>query len=367
MPSDRPGGEAPGTGVHGGAETAVQGIRILAALAIMSNHWTDYHAVGVIPQQQVAVDFFFAAEGLLAGRALVRAGGAASAAVTALRRVARLYPLYLLGLAAGAAMVVPLARAATGGWTAGRVWQAVLAGIVGLPTFSSLAGGAVFPLNPPSWAIVLEVWAFALLCLFRSRLDTRALVTLCTAAAAALAAFAVVRHDLNPGWEAHDYWGGIPRVAFSFCSGVLLARLAGRPDRRTPRISAGLVWAIFGVVLFLKVRFIGLPLLFVVMPLTLCLAVAATGPAWLEGLVRRAERYCYAFYLLHYPVLAAFHALAARLDLPERRMASVTGYVLAVAAVSAVSVVATRCVDEPIRRRLAPEDGLASRWSDPNG
>ena len=194
------------------------------------------------------------------------------------------------------------------------------------------------------------MWAFALLCLFRSRLDIRALLTLCTAAAAAVAAIAVVRHDLNPGWDAHDYWGGVPRVAFSFCVGVLLARLSDRPDRRTPRISAGVVWAIFGVVLFLKIRFIGLPLLYVVMPLTLHLAVAATCPTWLEGLVRKAERHCYAFYLLHYPVLVAFHGLAARLGLPERRMASVTGYVLTVAAVSAVSVLATRCVDEPIRR-----------------
>ena len=82
VPSDCLGGEAPDNGVYEGAETAVQGIRILAALAIMSNHWTDYHAVGVIPQQQIAVDFFFADEGLLAGRALVRASDAASATVT---------------------------------------------------------------------------------------------------------------------------------------------------------------------------------------------------------------------------------------------------------------------------------------------
>ena len=67
-------------------------------------------------------------------------------------------------------------------------------------------------------------------------------------------------------------------------------------------------------------------------------AVAAPGPAGLEGIVRRAERHCYACHLLCPPVLAAFHALGAGRDLSERRTASVTGDVLAVAAVAAVSV-----------------------------
>ena len=345
--------DGPGPASRGVTGTAVRGLRILAAVAIMSNHWMDYHVVGRIPQQQIAVDFFFAAEGLLAGQALVLAGDAASAAVTIWQRVIRLYPLYLLGLVAGAAMADPLARVAAGGWTAERVWQAVLAGTVGLPTFSLLAGGAVFPLNPPSWAIVLELWAFALLCLFRSRLDIRALAGLCAAAAVALGCFAVLRHDMNPGWETRDYWGGIPRVTFSFFSGVLLAGLAGRPGRREPRIGAVAIWAVFVLVLFLKIHLVGLPLLFIVMPLTLYLAIPATCPAWLDGIVRKAERHCYAFYLLHYPVLAAFHAIGADIGLSERRMASAASYVLALAGVAAVAVLATRCVDDPIRRRFA--------------
>ena len=329
---------------------ALQGLRALVALAIMSNHWTDHRYDGLIPQQQIAVDFFFAIEGFLAASTLGQFGSSPWTQHPVSQRLFRVYPLYFLGLLAGAVTVSPLVWSSTAGWTVNRVWQAVLAGVVGVPSFTPAATGAVFPCNPPSWAIVLEVWVFAALWWLRARLSLRALFALCATAAVVLAAFAVMRRDVNPGWEGHDYLGGVPRVAFGFFVGVLLSRMTETYGARLPRLNPILIWIAFVAVLFVKVRFAGLPLLFIAMPVIVWLGSVAVCPAWLRGFCRQAGRHAYALYLLHFPVLAALNIGGTYLELTHAEMAGPMSYAVALATVIAVSVLATRLFDEPLRR-----------------
>ena len=55
--------------------TALQGLRLLCALTVMTNHWADESFDRLVPQAQLAVDMLFGVEGWLAAHLLVNRSG----------------------------------------------------------------------------------------------------------------------------------------------------------------------------------------------------------------------------------------------------------------------------------------------------
>ena len=333
---------------------ALQGLRILSVLTILSNHWSDYLYVGLIPQQQIAIDAFFIVEGFLAARQLDRSCRQVGGWRLLWQRLLRVYPSYLIGLAAGAAATAPLAQANLAGWTMPELLRAVATGTIGWPIFPSYAEGAVFPLNWPSWAIVLEVWAFVALYAQRQRSSLLSLSIICAGAAIGLVALSAHWHDTNLGWQARGFWGGLPRVVFGFFGGALLHGVVRKYGALPFRLNAIYAWILFVVTLFVKVPLVGLPLQLVVMPLLVWLGALSTCPACLTGFLQRAGRYVYPMYLLHFPVLTEFKAVGSRLGVAGHHMASLMSYILALALVVLASHLVVRLIDDPLRRKFDP-------------
>lgn len=146
------------------------------------------------------------------------------------RRVARLYPLYLLMFAVGLVVMTARYRSLYGPLAAGPLVATALANLLMLPSFVWPYGQAVlFPFNAASWSIFYELVINAVFAVLLARLASRTLVAAWVAAALVLAATVLLVGTLDVGWGAGTFAAGFPRVAFSFTTGMLIWR--GRAAR----------------------------------------------------------------------------------------------------------------------------------------
>ena len=341
-----------------GADTiTLQGLRAFVAIGILSAHWGEHQYPRFVPQGQLLIDYFFLIEGYLAAEIAHRGIGRLAPLCAIRQRFLKVYPLYLLGLAFGAAVALPLALNDLGGWTLSLFAAAAALGAALQPTFSTAAEGAVYPFNPPVWAIVLELWTFSALMLLWPRLTLRRLLPIVALAAVLDAALSVLFRDPNLGWRSLGpgdnlvYWGGIARASFGFFAGAVLFFVVRDRIARGPRLSPLVIWALFAATLFLQIRFFALPLLFLAAPAIVWLAAISANPALLKPFGAQAGRHAYALYLLHYPVLAALRELGRTLDAPHAIDGPV-GFVIVIAAVVVVAHLAARYFDEPLQQHF---------------
>lgn len=288
-------------------------IRALMAVAVFASHWSVPRHAMLIPQIQLPVDVFFSVEGFLAGSVAFSRDNAFGSWTTVIHRFTAIYPLYLMGLIVGLLAMYPLALLLQEGWSIHVLEAAAARGLLMLPTFSQVTARAVYPLNSPSWAIVLEIAVFAVFWPLRARLNIGVLALTTFVAVALMLGFAIHWHDVNLGWQARGYWGGFPRVVFGFLSGALLFKIMQSTGPVLPRLNPLAIFLAVGGILFLKVHLIGLPLLLFVVPLLTWTAAISAEPEWLPGLGRQAGRHAYAIYLLAFPTVVACREIGAGL------------------------------------------------------
>ena len=176
----------------------------------------------------LAVDFFFALSGFVIALSYERrlSGDLKFAEFVKLRLI-RLYPLIFLGamIGAGYALMVDWPKPLS---------LALLSQLFLIP---GLAGGeALFLLNSPHWSLVFELLANLAHGLFLKWAKTTFLVVGVLLSAVALTATAWQFSHLSVGWSDHNWWGGIPRVCFSYGLGVLVFRLSAAGRLKTFRI-----------------------------------------------------------------------------------------------------------------------------------
>jgi len=360
----------------------LDGMRGVAALAVMLLHLTASSPFAIFKNAAIAVDLFF----MLSGFVIAHSYGARIAAGMTFadyigRRIVRLYPLLLVSVALGVAVLL---CAQSAGWTtcsprfilASLLYNALFipdihsCGIYNIGFPAVMKTGELFPGNPPLWSLFFEMVAscgfYAL-----SRLTARRLARVALASFSLLLllslAFALSHGkseiDIGQGWGFENFTGGFPRVLFGFSVGMALHALV---DDERWRGARGFVARNLGSPLplyALLVAFLAFPdALGGVYP-ALAVAVAAPFLVWAGSIVapkgplairlaRALGWISYPVYCLHLPIGRAVYQFAEQGHYP--RAAAIAGSVVLTLALACV---VTRAYDEPVRswlsRRLA--------------
>jgi peptidoglycan/LPS O-acetylase OafA/YrhL len=335
---------------------ALLGLLGLSPLAIMLSHWSEGLFQNLVPQQQVSVDLFFTIEGLLTAALLARAAPGVSLRSLIGDRIAKVYPLLVLGTLFGLLVFLQnifstppgLELTRTSDLSIPEMGAALLRNLLFLPNLPH--DGHVFPFDPPTWAIVVEVYAFVVICSARRWITVPRLIIL-TAAIAILFAFALSHyHDVNLGFRKLHYWGGFARCLYGFCTGMLLYHLVTHTQLGISGLHPLLIWGMFAALLLVHVSrnhviHVALPSAMIGIPLIVLLAARARNPAWLQPIARQAERLCYPLYMLHFPMLMLCSNTVARLTLPLEWLATPWYYLISLALVLGVAHGATRLVE----------------------
>lgn len=257
----------------------------------------------------VAVDFFFILSGFviyLSYSQLLRALNPASLIEFFIKRLARVYPLYLV--MALAYLSVPLAYWITdralpdAGRFAAPYYLALLGMVQNWGGFDTLAW------NIPAWSISTEFaayLAFPLLLWLCNRLPSVVTCFLGIAALSVGIAFMYFASGLKTIGE--DIPGlGVMRCVFEFSIGMLVARIHSMADHASSRATlAG--WLVMAVLLYLAIAHPSVPN-YVYIPgiFTLLIYLLSMQPRWGSFLSGRALVYLgeisYSTYLCHYLV-----------------------------------------------------------------
>lgn len=336
-----PGGPGPAGRLH---FDVLDGQRGVAALMVLLGHASAMMlapAHTLVPRKGLAVVFFFMLSGFVVASAYrdrIRRGMTLRAFM--LRRVIRLYPLIVLGVAIGTVWFAVFGE---------RFWRGDLRLIA--PALNLFALPAPlrppfstdrFPVDPPEWSLFFEMLAYLSFPVIVSRCSVRSLAVV-TSLCGIVFAVSDWRFDAIP-------FGLLPfESEASFCGGLLLWHLFERdklPSWQVPSwVLAAAIVAVCLCPLSLTVL-VDYAALLIVFP-----AVIALGAARGRAAATRTERLLgdlsYPVYILHWPLLVAAHRFVRPHLGAEAAVAG--GMVAAVAFAWA----ALRFYDAPVRAWLA--------------
>ena len=137
----------------------LDGLRGIAALAVVSLHTKDVMGGLPFPRAYLAVDLFFIMSGIVIAYAYDRRlAGEMTARQFMLARLVRLYPLYILGtviftagIAIGLASGIPFEL-----WNGDKLLWAALPAFFMLPSYAE-GFSTLYPLNGPTWSLMLDL------------------------------------------------------------------------------------------------------------------------------------------------------------------------------------------------------------------
>ncbi len=286
----------------------LDGLRGFAALAVLAFHASQVvHAPWLMPSGFLAVDLFFVISGFVIAHAYdLRMAGLGPAGFL-ISRAARLYPLFLLGVALGLVRVGEqvLAGRDVSGWA-----LSLLCNLSFLPAPPSAFSKVVlFPLDGPGWSLMLEVWVNVAFALLFPRLSQRVLLGVAITTGAALVVCAVFWPRLLDGGSEWPTVGMGPiRVLYSFSIGVLLRRNEGR----LPNLSrlSPLVGPI--VLILMHAPRDGLGALGFILLVSPALVIAASQTKRRSPVAAWGASTSYPLYVLHFPLLGLVWDLVVR-------------------------------------------------------
>lgn len=203
--------------------STLDGIRGIAAIGVMLYHYTQHSHYPLLPSASAAVDLFFCLSGfVIAFSYQNRLESGMSIGDFLLRRLIRLYPFYLIGLAVGIFALIE--RSASGYTHLSRmpVFTASVLNTFYMPYLPLTHAGDIFPTNMPAWSLFFELVinaGFALWAVQKGKASSLVVVLL---GAISLALYVVITHNECPGWGSTNFIGGFPRAVFGIFSGVYI-------------------------------------------------------------------------------------------------------------------------------------------------
>lgn len=334
------------------AFVALDGLRGVAALAVVLFHIPNFTGVMLLPGAYLAVDLFFCISGFVLVHAYAdRLNAGMGIGPFMLRRVIRLYPLYLLSGLLALAYIFTLGSGDnfTGN---GPLCHLLNLALIPMPQHWN-AHADLFPVNFVAWSILIELAASLAFALFLPvLLKRRHLPRLIMVAAPLLIASALFYGDLNLGVTLSQTPGALARALFSFSAGIAIA-LARRDGAASPGIS-------FPLLALATVAPMTLPLTGaarIAIDLTSVLLVFpalvhAAASCRIDGRTRRIATILgsasYALYILQVPMIA-FAAAAITIWGGGPSLPLGMGFV---ALLLVMSIVIDRHVDQPLRAWL---------------
>ncbi len=351
----------------------LDGLRGVAALAVLGYHLFEAvaFAAGAERQQMyhgfLAVDFFFILSGFVMGYAYDERWNRMSLGGFVRRRLVRLHPMVVMGVAVGVATFCMQGCTRWDGSPVGlgTLLTSALLALLLIPTWGRLdvrGNTEMFALNGPHWSLFFEYIGSLLYGLLLRRMRTRWLAAWVALAALALAGNAVWQGEgwIAYGWSSEplNMLGGLLRLAFGYPAGLLMARAWRKWKPAATRLPAFTLCAL-AVVGLLSVPYIGAASLgyqvacvVVGFPLIIWLGARGTVSGWRKQAVSFVGRLSYPLYAVHYPLVYLYihwintgcHPFG-----PETWRTPVAVALMAIVLATLCLV----CYDEPLRKKLA--------------
>ena len=293
------------------------GIRGVAAILIAFRHCTFLFPGWEFPNSYMAVDLFFVLSGFVIANAYEQrlAGGLTPGGFMQIR-LARLYPLYALGLMLGIVSALLLwALSQDIQWTGGTLLVSILLGALMLPTLG-VGRNEIFPFNPPSWSLFFELLVNYLYARTYRFMTTQRYVLVVAVSGILLFRLQATGKSLAEG-HSWDYFFdvGVARVLYCFTMGVLLFRL--------PRLSLTSSWlsaailALVAATLMIQATGSLYQLIAVTVWLPVLVLVAANiePGAKFAAVSRFLGRISYPLYMIHAPLAVMVAAIVAQMGI----------------------------------------------------
>ena len=325
----------------------LDGMRGIAAIAVALFHFDIY----LMPHGYVAVDFFFVLSGFVLYRSyLPRFREGLPVGRFMLQRLARLYPLFLLGLMLGFAVALQqIAVADHKAPSPSELTAAMLFNGLMLPSPASLP---YYPLNVPSWSLFFEIVANLALIVLIFRLPRAALAAICVVAAIGMVPIILENGSGNIGalWGEHGI--AFMRTAFSFTLGVIIAMLPDRHGLRAPSWLGLVCILAIGVLLAMPVprdwfAAYDLAIILFFSPVLVYIGSRVEPVRMAVPAAAFVGEVSYALYAVHWSFIEPMRAAVRYVGLTPIPAATLFLAIMLVAAGAAV-----RWYDLPLRRRL---------------
>ena len=336
----------------------LDGLRGVAAIAVVIRHTPG--SFSWLPSSHLAVDLFFVLSGFVLAHSY---GEKLRDGLPAVRflvlRFLRLWPLYLVGTAAMAAVLV---LATPEGFSHPRLQGAPFA-LLMLPTPPALTVlDRLYPLNGPAWSLLVELGVNALFALIAARLGWRMLAAVLAAGAVLLLATIAAYGNLDVGGRWSDAAGGGGRVLYGFFAGVALHRLRG--SWTATHTVPAYAWPVLLLLVMslpagqLRPLFDAVAVL-LVFPAVVFLA-ASREPGRARGVFLALGRISFPLYMIHSAVIVLAQAVA-RERYGVELQALGPGVVVLVLAASLAAAAGLAELDTRLRAGLRRRPGLQPR------
>ncbi|MBB3120044.1 acyltransferase family protein [Pseudoduganella violacea] len=334
----------------------LDGVRGLAALAVMVLHFTQRSGLPWLPGAGVAVDMFFVLSGFVIARSYgSRILEGMSFATFFKARLIRLMPLYLLGLALGLWATLVTVPPANGGPNQTEIAKAAALGLFMLPYFNQISWpfaqelvfGPIFPLNGPSWSLFFELFVnilfFFVVVKYRRTLHIGILLGLICLYFLTCARFN------NPGWGYETFIGGFPRVIAGFFVGVWISDAKLYQTKTPAWMAYGLILASFSAFALAQKQIQLANIFFIVPALIICCAGIDVHGALRRGCSMLGEL-SYPLYVIHMPIYQLLYAMPKFLALPP--LQKLLGATLVAVPAAFVLIYLDRAVRAALARKL---------------
>nr|WP_295661359.1 acyltransferase [Polymorphobacter sp.] len=335
----------------------LDGLRGVAALAVVFRHIPENAIGNWTPESYLAVDLFFLLSGFVLAHAYeARLARGMTIVDFCAARLIRLYPLYIL--ASLITLLIVFVPAMPGHYhPPGRSLRTIVLALLFVPTIDpSQPDTALFPLVGPAWSLFAELVVNLVFAAIVTRLDRWRLALLLVAGEAMLIATALYFQSIDVGYTQTNILGGFGRVSFAFFAGVAVNRLwkaDALPWLRLPAWAAVAAVALtFHCVPDGHETLYDVAMIMVAFP-ALVLASARSQPGrWLARPFALLGGASYGIYVLQNPIDQWFETLVPWALVPTYSGTGTLGALAVAAAIVAVALVCDRTYDLPLRRAL---------------